>query len=395
MMQPGSTRQSQDEVRGAPRPSPGPTLRQVRPAELSPGDLAAWLDLEARALEPNAYLSPHFVVPALRHLGAAADTVVAFLEEAHLGVPTLQAVAVLQPSGPTRAMPLPHRRAYLSPHSYLSGVLVAREEARRHLEALCHLRWGRSGHGLVLESCRVDGPTDRLLRDLAAESGMGRSESNAYQRAAMRPAEMGEAYLGGPLKSRDKKVRAHRRKLEAQGTVGFEVLRGPAIDEAAIERHLALEHMGWKGQAGTSLRSIPAHQAFFREMAAAFAAADRALFAQLSVDGQVIASSSNFLAGDTGFAFKIGFDPGFSQFAPGIMCEMEFLRGAPQLAGELEAFDSGATAGSYLEELWPERRLIATVAYSTSVPGRLALACQDRLRRIKQAMRGRAAAGAP
>lgn len=358
-------------------------IRQVDGANLTRADIAAWLDLEDRALEGNAYMSPHFVVPALRHLGDDKSTVVLVEEKGAAGT-VLQAVAVLQAASPDRTIPLPHRRSYMSVHSFLSGLLVAREDAKRHLQAICDAVDGRYGHGLVMESCRVDGPVDHLLREIALERGMRRCESYRYERAIMVPSEMGEAYLTGPLSSRNKKLRSQKNKLAKLGEVRFEVLRGQAIDDAVIERHLALEHMGWKGESGTSMRSNPAHEAFFREMASGFAADDRALFAQLSVGDQVIASTSNFIAGNTGFAFKIGFDPAFSQFGPGNMCELEFLRCAPEVAGNLDYVDSGSVAGSYLEAMWPHRRAIATVAYSTSLVGNVAMACNTQLRRIKQ-----------
>lgn len=359
-------------------------IRRVDGANPTRADIAAWLDLEGRALEGNAYMSPHFVVPAVRHLGDDKKTTLVMVEEHGASGKVLQAVAVLQEVSPDRTIPLPHRRAFMSVHSFLSGVLVARDGAKRHLQALCDAVDGRHGHGLVMESCRVDGPVDDLLREIALERGMRRCESYRYERAIMVPSEMGEAYLTGPLSSRNKKLRSQRNKLAKQGEVRFEVLRGKAIDEAVIERHLALEHMGWKGESGTSMRSNPAHEAFFREMASGFAADDRALFAQLSVGDQVIASTSNFIAGNTGFAFKIGFDPAFSQFGPGNMCELEFLRCAPEVAGNLDYVDSGSVAGSYLEAMWPHRRAIATVAYSTSLVGNVAMACNTQLRRIKQ-----------
>jgi CelD/BcsL family acetyltransferase involved in cellulose biosynthesis len=364
------------------RPSIG--LRQIPAADLSAADIAGWLDLEHRALEPNAYLSPHFVMPALRHLGGLEDTQVLLLEEKRGGRTSVQALAVLQGRTANRTMPAPHRSAYLSVHSFLGGLLVARDGARQHLEALCDGLGGRFGHGLVMESCSVDGPTDQLLRQVALERGMRRCESYGYQRATMVPNEMGEAFLAGPLSSRNKKLRSLKTKLGKQGEVRFEVLRGKAVDDTVIEHHLALEHMGWKGESGTSMRSNPAHEAFFREMASGFAASERALFAQLSVGGRVIASTSNFIAGNSGFAFKIGFDPDFSHFGPGKMCELEFMRSAPEVAGDLDCFDSGSVAGSYLETMWPRRRGIATVVYATSLAGNFAMACSTQLRCIKQ-----------
>jgi len=49
------------------------TVRLLQWKDLTPGRLAAWADLESRALDPNAYLSPYFVVPAQRYLSSHAD----------------------------------------------------------------------------------------------------------------------------------------------------------------------------------------------------------------------------------------------------------------------------------------------------------------------------------
>ena len=54
----------------APRPPSAPArglrVRTTTPHDIETATVAAWSDLEARALEANAYLSPHFVLPALQ-----------------------------------------------------------------------------------------------------------------------------------------------------------------------------------------------------------------------------------------------------------------------------------------------------------------------------------------
>lgn len=35
--------------------------------------IGAWRDLESRAIESNGFLSPHFVLPAIKHLEKTAD----------------------------------------------------------------------------------------------------------------------------------------------------------------------------------------------------------------------------------------------------------------------------------------------------------------------------------
>lgn len=59
-------------------------VRVLTAEELSASDMAAWSDLEARAIEPNAYMSPHFVLPALRHLEPEAPVEIWFVQR-HAG----------------------------------------------------------------------------------------------------------------------------------------------------------------------------------------------------------------------------------------------------------------------------------------------------------------------
>lgn len=372
-------------------------LRSLRVADLQPADLAAWHDLEAHALEPNAYLSPLFLVPALRHLDPDGRVQLLLLESVDTagGQPRLDALVPLEPHAADRALPLPHRRADQTLHAYLHGVMVRRTQARQHLTAL-HAAWARHApHGVVFPTCRIDGPTDRLLAEVAAARGLRRVELDGFERAVMEPRTLGDADLNARLPSRAKKLRSQRNKLAKHGELRFTLHHGAAIDTAVVERHLALEHMGWKGENGSSLRSHAHHEAFFGEMVRGFAGAGRAFFAELSVGGQVIASSSNLIAGGCAFAFKIGFDPAYSAGSPGIVCELELMRCAPDELGHLERMDSGSVAGSYLEELWPLRERMATVAYASTRVGSLALLAADRLRQWKRQRQAAKATGSP
>jgi CelD/BcsL family acetyltransferase involved in cellulose biosynthesis len=376
-------------IQGAvPRQAPV-RVRYLRLQDLTPRDIAAWHDLEAQALEPNPNLSPHFMLSVMRHLDPQGHIVLAVVEAVTAGRSEFCALVPLQMAPGNRFMPLPHYRVQLSMHSFLTGLLVRRSDAQRHLEALFD-QWHREAcHGIVLEACHVDGPTNVLLRRIAEERGLQYSEVDGFDRAGMRPADMGEADLTARLPSRLKKLRAQKKKLEKFGAVSFKVWRGAEVTDQVIEHHLALEHMGWKGENGSSLRSKPAHEAFFRDMAQSFASDGRALFCELWVGDRVIASSSNLISGHAGAAFKIGFDPEFAAMAPGIACELELMRCAPEVLAGIDYVDSGSVAGSYIEDLWPLRHRVATITYATSLRGRLALQAGCNLRRVKRVWRER------
>jgi CelD/BcsL family acetyltransferase involved in cellulose biosynthesis len=148
--------------------------------------------------------------------------------------------------------------------------------------------------------------------------------------------------------------------------VRWRALRGREITSACIERFIDLEHLGWKGQEGTSLRSRPEDEQFFREMIGEFAAHDRAVFTELSVGDTVVASTSNLISGKRGFAFKLGWHPNYHRMAPGLLNEVEFIRNAPAVFRDIDFIDSGAAEGSFLEELWSERRAVVSGAYAAT-----------------------------
>src|SRR5215472_5635458 len=97
--------------------------RLVDPVQLSPGDLAAWQALEAVAVEANPYQSPHFVLPALRHLDRGLPGRVLLVDAPDPG--RLAAAAVLVPRRTSPRLRLPHVEVYLSRHSYLGAPLIA------------------------------------------------------------------------------------------------------------------------------------------------------------------------------------------------------------------------------------------------------------------------------
>jgi hypothetical protein len=354
-------------------PSPERTAWKVRlatVADITPMIYDAWADLETRAVEANAYLSPHFVLPALRHLDAGAPIVIALVERG----PTLVGVAVFRDERPSQTFPLPHLAGYRSMHSFLGGVLVDRQHLKGTVSALFDelhaLRW--RWHAVSMSGVWVDGPLYEAWETEARGRGWSFEVAERRQRAQLFAGQR-TTLVEEVLQARDKQQKRNMRKLGERGTVSWGVLRG-FIPDASVEAFLALEHLGWKGQEGTSLRSNAGEEAFFREMTANFGRAGRALFFELKLDGRIIASTSNFISGDAGFAFKVGWLPELAKLSPGVLNEVETLRAFQQgECRDLAWFDSGATEGSYIDSLWLGRRTLGSTITSTSALGAAAL----------------------
>jgi len=187
-------------------------------------------------------------------------------------------------------------------------------------------------------------------------------------------------------------VRRCRRQLQDVGSLDWRVVDGADL-AAAAETFLHLEHLGWKGKAGTSLRSHPADETFFLACIAGFAAQGQVWFTELRLDGQAIASTCNFRSGGAGFAFKLGWDPAWRRYGPGFLNAAALVEAAPTCCAGMAYLDSGAQAGCYIEELWPDRRELVDLYVPLSALGNLVLCGMGLLRRLKRRLTRQAPTG--
>ena len=63
-------------------------------------------------------------------------------------------------------------------------------------------------------------------------------------------------------------MRRRERLLGERGKLEWRFIGGSDVGAREVHRFLELEHMGWKGDEGTSLLSNPAEARFFEEMIA-------------------------------------------------------------------------------------------------------------------------------
>jgi hypothetical protein len=174
-----------------------------------------------------------------------------------------------------------------------------------------------------------------------------------------------------------------RRRLQERAPFDVRILLNPASDPQAAESHLSLERDGWKGAAGSAMLCSEAEAGFFRELAARHRSLGQAsglVFSELLSDGEVVASSSNFLLGDSLSAFKAGWRPDYGTFSPGRLNELELCRRLPQLMPQVRTFDSLSKPDSYMAELLPDREPIVSGALAL---GRVAEAAMRMARIVR------------
>lgn len=371
-------------------------VRWRRPEELDACELQAWTGLESRAAEPNVYLSPHFVLPALRHLDASLRPVIAWIEAGTGAARELVGVGVFRRSPGSRSFPWPHLSAYLSCHSFLGGLLLEAERLDAAVAALMRAIGGLSPwQGLVLPKTDCDGPLARALARQTDRRGLSMLSLGPQERAMLDMSRCGEDMLRELLGKKLNEINRCRRRLAEMGELSWHCLgQGEPLPASAVENFLHLEHQGWKGESGTSVRAVPAEEAFFREMVARFDAEGRALFTELRLDGRAIASTCNFISGTMGFAFKVGWDPELRKFGPGMLNEIEFIRQGRERCPQLTMFESGASSDSFISKLWPGRRELGALLVPGNRVAGAAMLAAERLRQSRRRVAETTDAGA-
>ena len=314
-----------------------------------------WRALESRALEPNAYLSPRFVLPALKWLPANGPVWAVSVHDSAARGAELRGLGLFQPRAPRPLFPLPHAQVYTSPHSFLGGVLLDAQTAHPALQTMLEAL-SRRTHGLRMGHAPRAGATAQVVHDVVAERGASWHEEEWLDRACiLRSEDWAGRWRQHVPASRLQGYERQWRKLAESGEVSWHYLRGDEVQDRTIERFMELEHAGWKGEQGTSLRSDPRHAGFFHEMTRGFRDEGDLFFTELRLNGEVIASTCNLVSGCDGFAFKVCFDPLYAKRSPGILNELGFLKGLESPVDHFRFIDSGSAPGSFIEQLWPDR----------------------------------------
>jgi hypothetical protein len=303
-------------------------------------------ELVFAALGANAYLTPSYLLPLIRQHGNGG-TRIALVR--HVATGALVGCAPLSICDPTRRLPLRALSTFVSPHSRKMEPSLHREHARPALSAL----WGwmtapeQPWAVALFENLSEASPFWVLLQEELAAHEERHWVREAYERPVLRRRASFDDYLASLPASRRKGWRRHLRDLEGAGRVEFVLHRDRSLAPDLAARFMRIEESSWKGAAGTALSQSPRDRAFFEECVERFASTKSLRFIELRLDDRPIAMSTNFVCGEAFFAFKIGYDPAFAEYSPGILVELEGIRRFHEEPG-LEVADSGSSAAAYV-----------------------------------------------
>jgi CelD/BcsL family acetyltransferase involved in cellulose biosynthesis len=148
-----------------------------------------------------------------------------------------------------------------------------------------------------------------------------------------------ESFLAEMKPDRRRQLRRRRRRLEEMGEVTLDVRDGTEQLERSLAEFIAIEGSGWKGEAGTAIRSRQALTSFYDEVIHWAAERGELRLAFLRVDGRAIAAHLYLQSFEVLYRFKSGYDEDWSKLAPGMLLTGAMIE---------RAFDEGLTLYDFL-----------------------------------------------
>ncbi len=347
-------------------------ISEYRSAEELAALREEWDRLVELSIEPNLFLEPQFLLPALTCF-ASNDTRVLVATAARrvwpagprviCGIMPISCVTGLEGKLGRGA------KLWLHDQSFLGHPLLRRDAALPTFRAMLKHLGDAGFRSLNLQTVPGDGPFQHLLAEHLQTSESAFFVRDIHHRAVYRPAASTEDYFARWPRSKRQSLNRLTRRLDEMGTVQTRIPQNTAEATIWIEQFLEMEAHGWKGEMGTALACNKNSRTFVQQVLTESFAKGKAMLLSLELDGRPVAMKCNLLSGDGGFAFKIAFDPCLHRYSPGCLLEkinIECLSSLPQVRW----MDSCAQPNHpMIDSLWTDRRILQTITIGTQKRG--------------------------
>jgi hypothetical protein len=305
------------------------------------------------SISENPFFHPDFIKAALRHL--AKKCVLNLAWEGDL-------LAACIPTMRSATHVLPLNQAFDHKHCFLHSPFYRSNEAI--LRCLTDTLESSISKALLFPTIDLDGLFYRLLIDSLNTQPWEIFTFNEYSRAGWSDRDGQHSVK---LSNRNqKKLEKKRSRLHTDPLVTKRCSDTPTF----IETFLKMEHAGWKGEQGTSLRSLTNEELFFREILSS-SSLPHILHILMSSD-DVFAATCSWIHGGKVFRFKTAFNREHAKCSPGALLEMDLIRDIAQTYSIIDGCCDPSAEN--MNRLYPTRIPIGSVLVvgTKSLRGKLA-----------------------
>lgn len=287
----------------------------VRGALINLADVpvAAWSELMARAIEPNAFYHPAWAravaASARGHSGAKA--LIAYDDRDRL-------IGLLPVQSAWRALklPIPLLTSWQA-YAPLTTPILDRDHADEAAAGLLDAAANYGARAILLANHTAHGKAIAAFYRAARLRGATPRVLNEHQRAMLDASRGSEELISdalGPKKL--KELRRQRNRLADDGAVSFDIATTPGEVADALEDFLALEAKGWKGRRGTALALDTGDAQFIRTAARMLADEGHCQIARLTRGGVTIATGIVLRHAARAYFFKVAYDETLARLSP-------------------------------------------------------------------------------
>ena len=332
------------------------------PAEVT----ETWKAFAERAIEPNPFCHPAFVLPWLGEIPEGRNGYVLFAW-LRLADDDARLVGVL----PIVCERIRFRLLRIAKQPEIFGAwtppLLDGERPEEILQALLSALVDRGANSLLLPHLGSKGPVWEAIQTL------GRMNGHAV--ALLRSSDLALLVTRAPNPvGRDAKrfsrYARQRRRLSEKGLLQFSVATGEDL-QTSLDQFASLEAASWKGARKTAFSVLPGGRSFLNEMLRHVRGSNLLGVAALSLDRKVIASAIVLNSKSSAYYFKIAHDQAYARYSPGVLLTL-YLTEYWRNFLDIDRVDSLATAdNSLINRFWPDRLDVGTVLIATGRSGQL------------------------
>lgn len=322
----------------------------------------AWNALSARALEPNPFYQPHYLLAASRWLTRADIRCVAIYRD---GARDSDLLGLF-----------PLQQARMTEGGFFPAIDFCRNDFIRTTAPLIDPEDPVGVWQCFFSAFQAEVPTPRIvlsryhpsdrgtaaaLKQAVAAAGQTLCVIDSHERAAVDTPWSWEEYGRAIGSHQRSEIGRRERKLANLGAFEIRtVTQGPDA-KAALDEFLRIETAGWKGSSGTAMAAKASPEQFVRD---AFAAPNAEIDV-LSIDGRAIAVAVNLNAGGVLYTIKTAYDETFRAHAPGMALAVHQMRKA-LAGGPYARIDSCAMPDHPMGKVWIQREPMQWLAFGAT-----------------------------
>lgn len=333
--------------------------------DLLPSEEQAWGALAERAIEPNPFFEPGFLVLASRRFEGFSKTRLLVVHEGPDFRAVLPIIGVERPRMPLR--PTMATRGNPTMVSGMSTPLIdgaCVDQATGALLDGLH-RGAEDGElpGILsVQRIREYGPVINALRRESAARGMPNFTKESWVRGTVHRTGRWE----NPLTGERRRANARRRRGLAKDFGGEVRVVDRTLDPAAAADFVRMEASGWKGRGeGSAFGRDPAKVEWFQEWSDLWTGAGRVVVLSLYVGDTAVAMHYSILAGDGIFLYRIAHDESYAKYGPGALLLESVMERLLEQTDAVWIDSCTDPDNTFLLEILPEKITISMLLIGT------------------------------